>query len=92
LQEIFPVVTFNTRRNGGEMAEQPEGPITLEFIGRQLERILDEQAAMRGRLDVLTAALLRLDASVQGLFTEMHAIHVELAGFDRRLHKLEAKP
>jgi hypothetical protein len=75
------------------MAEQPEGPIDLAFIGRQLERVLDEQAAMRGRIDTLTTIVLRIDQTMQGVLTEMHAVHVELAGFDRRLHKLEtAKP
>jgi hypothetical protein len=89
------------------MTDAGSSPVTLEFIGRQLERVLDEQAAMRGRNDTLTAAVLRLDSRVEtidnrisslnqlmrDLLIELHAIHVELAGFDRRLHRLEeARP
>jgi hypothetical protein len=74
------------------MTDAPKPPITLEFIGRQLERVIEEQAAMRARLDTLTTVVLRITNTMQDVLTELHAMHVELAGSERRLHQLEAKP
>jgi hypothetical protein len=39
-------------------------PVTLEFIARQLERVLTEQADMR---DQMTVLLMRIEATVQAL-------------------------
>jgi prefoldin subunit 5 len=49
------------------------GKVTLAFLSRQLDKILREQAAMRAELRTHTAALTRLDSSVQGLVGEVRA-------------------
>jgi hypothetical protein len=49
------------------------GKITLAFLSKQHDRILREQAAMRAELRTHTAALTRLDSSVQGLTGEVRA-------------------
>jgi hypothetical protein len=73
------------------MTDETKPPVTLDFIARQLERVIEEQAAMRARLDTLTTVVLRITNTMQDVLTELHAVHVEFAGFDRRLRRLEER-
>jgi hypothetical protein len=63
------------------MTDETKPPITLDFIARQLERVIEEQVAMRARLDTLTTVVLRITNTMQDVLTELHAVHVEFAGF-----------
>ena len=79
-----------------------DDPITLEFIARQQERILDEMRVMRDEMGtvrddmgVLTAMVMRLDGTVGLVLTElraMHSQHNRLANRVRRLEEEHEKP
>lgn len=70
--------------------------IDLNFIARQVERVLTEQAAMRDDMRVLTAIVLRVDNTVarhQAMFgeilDELRAMHVQITRMNDRIRKLE---
>jgi uncharacterized protein involved in exopolysaccharide biosynthesis len=65
------------------------GEITLEFISRQLERVLAEQGAQRDEMLVLGARMSRLEASVAVIATEVHALANQLSRMNDRLVRLE---
>jgi hypothetical protein len=50
-------------------------PITLEFLARQQQRVLDELSTMRDDMQVLTAMVVRLDGTVGLVLTELRAMH-----------------
>lgn len=56
--------------------------ITLEFIGRQLERLIGDVANLRDDVTVLTAICVRLE-------TQMEAHHRQFARMNDRVRKLE---
>ena len=66
-----------------------DGPVTLEFLGRQMARVLDEMASFRDDLTVLTAIVMRLETSVTSLTTEVRAMHSRHARLERRVQSLE---
>jgi polyhydroxyalkanoate synthesis regulator phasin len=75
------------------MAEQP---ITLEFLARQFDRVLDRLGTMEDQMTVLTGMVIQLDgrvdglqAEVRGLSTEVHALHRLLDRLERRVRELE---
>jgi hypothetical protein len=51
-----------------------EERVTLEFLGRQLERVIAEQSATRDDLRVLTTIVLRLEGTVNGVLDQLHAM------------------
>ena len=70
--------------------------VTLEFLGRQLERVFaelaairDEQSATRGDLTVLTSIVLRHDATLNAILDQLHALTAQHNRFDIRLRRLE---
>jgi len=70
--------------------------ITLDFIARQLERVIAEQGSIRDDLRVLTAMTLRVDhgqartaTDIQLLTDEVRAMHQQHARFHDRLVKVE---
>jgi hypothetical protein len=70
-------------------------PITLEFLARQQQRMLEEMGSMRDDMQVLTAMVMRLDATVSLVLTElraMHSQHQRLANRVRRLEEERAEP
>ena len=77
-------------------------PITLEYLARQQQRILDELSSMRGEvgsfgddMQVLTAMVMRLDGTVGQVLTElraMHSQHGRLAHRVRVEERLETPP
>ena len=70
-------------------------PVTLEFLARRQERILDELSTMRDDMGVLTAMVMRLDGTVGLVLTElraMHSQHNRLANRDRRLEEEREEP
>lgn len=50
-------------------------PITLEFLARQQQRVLDELGVIRDDMQVLTSMVLRLDGTVGLVLTELRAMH-----------------
>ena len=50
-------------------------PITLEFLARQQQRVLDEMGSMRDDMQVLTSMVMRLDGTVGLVLTELLAMH-----------------
>ena len=48
-----------------------DGKLTLAFLARQAERILDEQGRLRDDVTVLTGMVMRLEGTVQGLTVEV---------------------
>jgi hypothetical protein len=71
-------------------------PITLEFLARQQQRLLDEMGAMRGEMgtmrddmQVLTAMVMRLDGTVGLVLTELRAMHGQHNRLANRVRRLE---
>ena len=53
------------------MSDQPD----LNFIARQMERMIRDQAATRDDIRVLTAMVMRLDGSMGTVLEELRAVH-----------------
>jgi hypothetical protein len=66
--------------------------ITLEFLARQLERVLTEQAAMRDDMHVLTAIALRHENTLKDVLAQMRAMVAQHQRFNDRLRRLEEQP
>lgn len=73
--------------------------VTLEFLARQLERVIADQAAMRDDIHVLTAialrhetTLTRLDETMQAILGQMRAMVAQHQRFNDRLRRLEEQP
>jgi hypothetical protein len=74
-------------------------PITLEFLARQQQRLLDEMGSMRDEMgtmrddmQVLTAMVLRLDGTVGLVLKELRAIHSQHSRLANRVRRLEEQP
>jgi hypothetical protein len=66
--------------------------VTLEFLARQLERVLSEQASIREDLQVLTSIVLRHDASLSAIIEQLRGMTAQFNRFDMRLRRLEEEP
>ena len=71
-------------------------PITLEFLARQQQRLLDEMGSMRNEMgsmrddmQVLTAMVMRLDGTVGLVLTELRAMHSQHQRLSNRVRRLE---
>lgn len=67
-------------------------PITLEFLARQQQRMLDEMGSMRDDMHVLTAMVMRLDGTVGLVLTELRAMHGQHQRLANRVRRLEEQP
>ena len=67
-------------------------PITLEFLARQQQRMLDEMGSMRDDMQVLTAMVLRLDGTVGLVLKELRAMHSQHSRLANRVRRLEEQP
>jgi uncharacterized protein YoxC len=65
--------------------------ISLEFISRQLDRVLDEMRTMRRDLDMLTRITLRLDSTVDALREDVKSLWLSQGDLRRRVEALEEK-
>jgi hypothetical protein len=63
--------------------------IDLNFIARQLERMLSEQRSLRDDMAVLSAMVMRVDHGVLDMSRELQAIHQLLISMGNRIRKLE---
>jgi hypothetical protein len=66
-------------------------PITLEFLARQQQRVLDEMGAMRDDMQVLTAMVMRLDGTVGLVLTELRAMHSQHNRLANRVRRVEER-
>jgi hypothetical protein len=76
--------------------EEKVADIDLNFIARQMERLITEVAAMRDDARVHGAILLRIDNTVarhQAMFgeilDELRAVHMQITRMNDRVRKLE---
>jgi len=70
-----------------------ERPITLEFIGTQLNRVLTELRILRDDVDVLAAIVRRLDNNQALMLDELRAMHAQQQRTAARVRSLEdARP
>jgi len=51
-----------------------EERVTPEFLGKQLERVIAEQNSIHDDLRVLTAIVLRLEGTLNGVLDQLHAM------------------
>jgi hypothetical protein len=70
--------------------------VTLEFLAKQLERVLTEQASLREDMHVLTSIVLRHDNTltrmseeIRDMLGQMRAMVTQHQRFDQRLRRLE---
>ena len=70
--------------------------VTLEFVARQLDRVLAEQAATRDDLRILTSIVLRhetmitrLEDTMRATLEQIQAMAAQHQHFDIRLRRLE---
>jgi hypothetical protein len=61
----------------------------LNFISRQVERLVTDVASMRDDVAVLSAMVLRLDGSMSALLQETRATHTQIARMNDRIRRLE---
>ena len=66
-----------------------EERVTLDFIGKQIERVIAEQSSMRDDLRVLTTIVLRLEGTLNGVLDQLHATVSQHQRLDARLRRLE---
>ena len=63
--------------------------VTLDFLARQLDRVLDRIGAVEDQITVLTGIAIRLDGAVQGLAVEMRGLAQSVSRIEHRLRKVE---
>jgi len=73
----------------GYNSRMADEKITLEFIARQMELLLDRMGTMEDQTTVLTGICMRLEGSFQGLIVEMRGMHRLVDRLERRIRKLE---
>lgn len=66
--------------------------VTLEFIAKQLERVISDQEQMRDDIRVLTAIALRHEHTLNDMLTQIRAMVSQRQRFSDRLRRLEDQP
>jgi hypothetical protein len=66
--------------------------VTLEFIARQLDRLITDQAEMRDDIRVLTAIVLRHENMLKDMLEQITAMVAQHRRFNDRLRRLEEQP
>ncbi|MGH6679168.1 MAG: hypothetical protein ACREDL_09610 [Bradyrhizobium sp.] len=67
----------------------PDEPISLEFLARQQERIIDQLNSFRDDMQVLTAIVMRLDGTTTRVLQELRAMHSQHQRLANRVGRLE---
>ncbi|WP_428486339.1 hypothetical protein [Rhodopila sp.] len=67
-------------------------PIDLTCLARQQRQILTDLGSLREDMSVLTAIVLRQDATSPALLTEVRAMHSQHGRLANRVRDLEAQP
>jgi hypothetical protein len=63
--------------------------VDLNFIARQLERLISDIAMMRDELRVQGAIIMRLDSGQSAMLTELRATRDQISRMNDRVRKLE---
>jgi hypothetical protein len=63
--------------------------VSLEFLARQLERVLSRLGSIEDQITVLTGMAIRHDGALTGLATEFRGLVQSVSRIDHRLRKLE---
>jgi hypothetical protein len=63
--------------------------VSIQFVSRQLDRVLTRLGAIEDQITVLTGMAIRSDGSLAGLATEFRGLAQALNRADHRLRKLE---
>lgn len=63
--------------------------INLDFLSRQMDRVLTEVGSLRDDMSVATRLTLRLDAAMTGVQQELRATHTQIQRMNDRVCKLE---
>ena len=66
--------------------------VTLEFIAKQLERVIADQAEMRDDIRVLTAIVLRHENTLKDILSQIRTMVAQHQRFNDRLRRLEEQP
>lgn len=61
----------------------------LNFLARQMDRVLSEVGGIRDDIAVLTAMMIRHEGTMQALLRELHATHMQITRMNDRVRKLE---
>jgi len=69
------------------MSDEPT--IDLSYIGRSLQRLTTDVSGMRADMTVLTAIVMRQDATLTALLTEVRAMHSRHTHLEHRAETLE---
>ena len=65
-------------------------PVDLNFVARQLQRVMVDIASMRDDMQVLTSIVLRQDGTLTALLNETRATHTQIQRMNDRVRKLES--
>jgi hypothetical protein len=63
--------------------------VSLEFLSRQLERVLDRLGGLEDQVTVLTGMAMRHDGALTGLTVEVRGLVQSIARVEHRLRKVE---
>jgi len=63
--------------------------VTLDFLARQFERVLDRLGAVEDQITVLTGITMRLEGQMAGLTVEIRGLASGLNRLEHRVRKLE---
>lgn len=67
---------------------ETSGPIDLNFLARQLQRLTTDVASLRDDMQVLTSIVLRQDGTLTALLQETRATQIQR--MNERIRALEA--
>ena len=65
------------------------GEVATDYLARQMERMLAEIGNVREDMTVLTAIVMRQDATLTALLNETRAVHSQISRLNDSLRKLE---
>ncbi len=65
--------------------------IDLEFLARQIERVINDVAGLKDDVTVVLARLDRIDATTHSLVTEVRAMHSRHERLSRRVDRIEER-
>jgi DNA anti-recombination protein RmuC len=65
--------------------------VDLEFLARQIERVINDVAGLKDDMMVVLARLDRIDATTHSLVTEVRAMHSRHDRLGRRVDRVEER-
>lgn len=71
------------------MTQTEDNNVTLAFLGRQMERMIEEQGRVRDSITVLTGICIRLEGAVTGLTMEIAGLRSMVLRHDQDIRALK---